>query len=94
MTKDPQDKALLNVVLEAAVDAIIVADSAGTIKRVNPAACRLFQYQAEEIIGQHVNMLMPSAFAEAHDKYMSQYMQTGKKQIIGIGRDVEGQRKD
>ena len=94
MTKDPQDKALLNAVLEAAVDAIIVADSAGTIKRANPAACRLFQYQAEEIIGQHVNMLMPSAFAEAHDKYMSQYMQTGKKQIIGIGRDVEGQRKD
>ncbi len=94
METDVQDSALLLAVLEAAVDAIIVSDKAGMILRANPAACRLFQYEADEILGRNVKMLMPQALADLHDGFMSRYIETGERRIIGIGRDVEGQRKD
>lgn len=86
--------ALLHAIMEAAVDAIIVADESGTIVRANPAACRLFSYDADELIGQSVNKLMPEAVAELHDGFIAHYIETGEKRIIGIGRDVEGQAKD
>ena len=94
METDVQDSALLLAVLEAAVDAIIVSDKAGMILRANPAACRLFQYEADEMLGQNVKMLMPPALADLHDGFISHHLETGEKRIIGIGRDVEGQRKD
>lgn len=89
-----EDSAVLRAILEAAVDAIIVSDRAGTIVQVNPAAARLFQYDMAEMVGQKVNMLMPKAEASRHDNNITRYMTTGQKQIIGTGRDVEGQRKD
>lgn len=94
MERNLQDSALLNAVLEAAVDAIIVSDETGTMLRANPAACRLFQYEPEEMLGQNVNMLMPQALADLHDGFIHHHIETGEKRIIGIGRDVEGQRKD
>jgi PAS domain S-box-containing protein len=89
-----QDSALLHAVLDAAVDAMIVSDAAGHILRANPAACRLFNYDASDLIGQSINMLMPQALAESHDGFMAHHLHTGEARIIGIGRDVEGQRKD
>ncbi|QEF98820.1 Sensor protein FixL [Stieleria maiorica] len=89
-----QDKAVLLAILEAAVDAIIVIDSRGTIQTVNPATSTLFGFSKEEMLGQNVNMLMPSPFREQHDGYLSNYLKTGEAKIIGIGREVVGKRKD
>ena len=79
---------------KAAVDAIITINERGTVRSVNPATKRLFQYDDREIIGQNVAMLMPSPFREQHDGYLRQYLTTGAAKIIGIGREVVGQRKD
>ncbi|EEB82635.1 PAS domain S-box protein [Roseobacter sp. GAI101] len=89
-----EDSAVLQAILEAAVDAIIVSDQDGTILRANPAAARLFRYDVAEMVGKSVNMLMPRAMADIHDGFMSHHLETGEKRIIGIGRDVEGKRKD
>jgi PAS domain S-box-containing protein len=94
MTNAHEDGAVLFAILEAAVDAIIVSDGQGTILRANPAAAKMFKYDVAEMVGQSVNMLMPQALAEIHDGFMSHHIETGEKRIIGIGRDVEGQRKD
>ena len=94
MENDTQNGALLHAILEAAVDAMIVSNGAGLIVNANPAACDLFQYDASEMIGQNVSMLMPKRMAANHDGYISHHVNTGEQQIIGIGRDVEGQRKD
>ena len=94
MSNPDEDSAVLYAILEAAVDAIIVSDGQGTILRANPAAARLFKYEVAEMVGQSVNMLMPQAIAALHDGFISHHIETGEKRIIGIGRDVEGQRKD
>lgn len=94
MNNGKEDSAVLHAILEAAVDAIVVSDQLGKILRANPAAAELFQYDLAEMIGQSVNMLMPRAMADMHDRFMSHHIETGEKHIIGIGREVEGQRKD
>jgi two-component system, LuxR family, sensor kinase FixL len=84
----------LRAILDTAVEGIITIDHRGIIESVNPAAAKIFGYQPSEIIGQNVNILMPSPYHEQHDEYLANYHRTGKAQIIGIGREVSGRRKD
>lgn len=86
--------ARLRALLEAAVDGIISIDEWGVIQTMNLAAERLFGYAAREMIGQSVNILMPSPYRQEHDGYIARYLATGEKRIIGIGREVVGLRKD
>lgn len=88
------DHARLRALLNTAVDGIISIDERGIIQAANPAAEELFGYSAAEIIGRNVSVLMPSPHADQHDQYLSNYVRTGVRKIIGIGREVEGRRKD
>jgi len=87
-------EARLRGILETAVDAIITIDERGIVEPFNPASERIFGYAAHEVIGRNVNMLMPPLYSEAHDSYIANYLKTGVKKIIGIGREVIGQCKD
>ena len=84
----------LRAILHTAVDAIITIEESGEIESVNPAAERAFGYTRDELIGRNVSMLMPSPYRETHDRHITHYLRTGKARIIGIGREVEAQRKD
>jgi PAS domain S-box-containing protein len=84
----------LQIIVNTAVDAIITIDERGTIGSVNPAAERMFGYPAAEMVGQNVTLLMPSPHREEHGGYLARYLRTGEKHIIGIGREVQGRRKD
>jgi len=84
----------LRAILEAAVEGIITIDERGIVDSINPAACRIFGYAPEEVVGQNVSMLMPMPDRVRHDDYIANYLRTGQAKIIGIGREVVGLRKD
>jgi len=86
--------ARLRALLDAAVDAIITIDRHGVIDSVNPAATRMFGYSAHELLGSNVSLLMTDEHRHAHDGYLQRFLMTGERHIIGIGREVEAQRKD
>jgi PAS domain S-box-containing protein len=84
----------MRVFLETAVDAIVIIDSKGLIESFNPAAERMFGYRDLDVVGLNVSTLMPAPYAHEHDGYVENYLRTGHRKIIGIGREVEGLRKD
>jgi PAS domain S-box-containing protein len=94
LTEVSDREARLSAVVGTAVDAIITIDAHGIIDTVNPAVESLFGYAASELIGQNVRILMPSPDRERHDQYLANYMATGDRKIIGIGREVVAQHKD
>ena len=84
----------LRAILETAVEGIITIDERGIVESMNPAAEKTFGFKAEEVIGKNVSVLMPSPYREEHDGYLANYLRSGQARIIGIGREVLGQRKD
>ncbi|MCK4789982.1 MAG: transporter substrate-binding domain-containing protein, partial [Desulfobacteraceae bacterium] len=88
--KEVSVSAILNTVL----DGIITINVKGIIENFNPAAESLFGYQANEVIGQNIKMLMPSPFSDKHDEYLERYVRTGKSNIIGIRLEREAKHRD
>jgi two-component system, LuxR family, sensor kinase FixL len=80
--------------MEAAVDAIVVIDHRGQMQAVNAAACRAFGYQASELLGENVSVLMAEPDRTRHDDYLERHHETGQARIIGIGREVGARRRD
>ncbi len=93
-TLHSEDGLRLKAIFETATDGIIIIDSRGIMELVNSSAARLFGYEIPELIGHNVKMLMPAPHKEEHDQYIRNYENTGIAKIIGIGREVEGLRKD
>jgi two-component system sensor kinase FixL len=87
-------QAHLQSILDTIPDAMIVIDVKGRIQSFSAAAERLFGYQAADVMGKNIKMMMPSPYREAHDGYLQRYLRTNEARIIGIGRVVVGPRKD
>jgi len=87
-------EAHLQSILDSVPDAMIVIDHRGTMQSFSAAAEVQFGWTAEEVLGRNVKMLMPSPYRDGHDSYLSRYMTTGERRIIGIGRVVVGERRD
>jgi two-component system sensor kinase FixL len=89
-----ENAALLKSIIDNAIDGIITIDERGIVESINPAACRLFLYSPEEVVGKNISTLMPAPYREQHDGYIERYQRTLDPHIIGIGREVTGLRKD
>ena len=97
MTVDPgaaESEIRLRAILHTAVDAIVTIKTSGEIESANPAAERMFGYTRGELLGRNVSILMPPPWREEHDRHIARYLHTGEARIIGIGREIEAQRKD
>jgi PAS domain S-box-containing protein len=94
LAESERAEALARSILDTAVDGILTIDERGVIQTVNAASERLFGYAAEEVVGRNVSLLMPEPDRSAHDGYLRRYLETGKRRVIGRGREVEGLHRD
>jgi two-component system sensor kinase FixL len=84
----------IRAILDTVIDGIITIDERGIIESFNPGAVQIFGYNHDEVVGENIKILMPEPDHGHHDQYLSNYLRTGEKKIIGIGREVTGRRKD
>lgn len=96
-----QDRAALEAstqhtqtILNDIADGIITIDKRGIIQSFNHAAETIFGYRARQIVGKNINELMPEPYKGMHDDYIRGHLLTGKKNILGIGREVTGLRRN
>lgn len=84
----------LQAIMDSTVEGLITINEKGIVLHYNRACETIFGYKAKDVVGQNVKMLMPTAYRIKHDEYLDRYHRTGERQIIGIGREVQGRRKD
>lgn len=87
-------EAHLRSILATVPDAMVVIDEKGTILSFSAAATRMFGYSEADVAGANVKMLMPSPDRERHDQYLINYLTTGKRKIIGVGRVTTALHRD
>ncbi len=84
----------LQSIMNNVQEAIITIDDTGIIQHWSPGATTIFGYAADEVIGRDVTLIMPAEMADRHGDHIDAYLRTGHAKIIGIGREVEGRRRD
>jgi PAS domain S-box-containing protein len=82
------------VIVEAANDAVVSMDERGAILLANPATKRIFGYDAVEIVGKPMTVLMPEMMRNLHENGFKRYLATGKRHLNWQGIELSAQRKD
>jgi two-component system, sensor histidine kinase len=85
---------LVRSVLDSAPDAMIIIDSSGKILFANRQVQALFGHNAADIIGRHVEILLPERFRQRHVGHRSAYTGNVRVRPMGAGLDLFGIRRD
>jgi PAS domain S-box-containing protein len=80
--------------IEAAPDAIVIVDAAGTIELINGEAERLFGYDRDELLGRPLEILVPERFRPQHESELARYFTAPRARPMGIGLDLWARRRD
>ncbi len=80
--------------VQSAPDAIIVADAQGYIVSWNQAATSMFHYEAGEVLGRPLTILMPLRYRDAHEQGIERMRTTGRSRVMGKVVSLHGLRKD
>ena len=87
------DSVHITSLFENATEGFVVTDSKGSIILVNPSACRIFGYDVEELIGQKIEILIPSQYRKEHVNLRDGFYHDPKNRVMGQGRDLKGEKK-
>ena len=88
------DATHLTSLFENATEGIILTNGSGNIVMVNPAAERVFGYNASELIGKPVEVLLPDNIKSHHQALREEFYEHPSNRVMGHGRDLYGKRKD
>ncbi|MCX7399321.1 MAG: PAS domain S-box protein [Planctomycetales bacterium] len=86
--------AKFRALLEAAPDAMVIVNQHGIIVLVNALTKRMFGYLPEELIGQHVEILMPLQMRDSHEDHRLVYSTDPHPREMSGGLELLGLRKD
>ncbi|MGB0882776.1 MAG: PAS domain-containing sensor histidine kinase [Vicingaceae bacterium] len=75
-------------------EGMLVTNDRGIIEEVNPSLLELFGYEKSELVGQRIEILVPSSAKEKHTQQREGYTQHPKKRRMGGDLDLTGKRKD
>ncbi len=81
-------------VVNSTVEGVIVIDKTGIVQTFNPAAESLFDFQANEVIGKNISLLMPEPNRSEYDNYLKSYLQNRNSDFMGVLRELTALRKD
>jgi PAS domain S-box-containing protein len=81
-------------VVEAAPNALLMADRDGRIVLVNREVDELFGYTRAELIGREVSILLPERFRGRHGAQIAAYLAKPETRAMGAGRELFGLHKD
>jgi len=84
----------LQLIVEAAPNAVVMIDRSGEIVMVNAQAERVFGYSRAELVGQPVEMLVPERFRGHHPELRAAFFVDPRPRPMGAGRDLYGLKKD
>ena len=87
------DQTHITSLFENATEGFVVTDSQGNIVLVNPSACRMFGYETDELIGQKIEILIPSHYRSGHVKLRDGFYEHPQNRVMGSGRDLHGEKK-
>src|SRR5206468_570669 len=79
---------------DSAPDAILTADGGGRIVAVNPAAGRLFGYEAHDLVGKDLVMLMPERYRARHKRGLGRQRAKASQPLSGRPIELDGRRAD
>jgi PAS domain S-box-containing protein len=80
--------------LDAAPDAMVVVGSDGQIQLVNAQTERLFGYARSELIGKHLDLLIPERFRHGHGAHLARYFADPSARPMGSGIELFGRHKN
>lgn len=80
--------------LQHAADAVVTIDESKNVIFWNEAAENIWGYKSSETIGKNIKNFVPDEHKSGHDQYVDQNLKTGVNKIVGMGREVEVQKKD
>src|SRR6266480_283063 len=94
ITERKRGEEKFRLVLDAAPNAMIMVDSAGVISFASARAETVFGYSLSELIGRHIETLIPERFRDRHAGYRKGFLSEPSSRAMGAGRDLFGRRKD
>lgn len=84
----------LRLVLETALDAVVVMNSQGIVAEWNDQAVQVFGWSREEALGRVMaDLIIPPQMREAHRLGLKKFLTTGEGPLLGKRIEVVGIRK-
>ncbi len=89
-----QAEKMINLAVEAAPNGMVMTDHSGKILLVNSTTEELFGYLRQDMVGQPIEMLIPTSHHSHHPELRKNFLKNPSKRAMGHGRDLHGVHKN